>query len=164
YTIQSLHFFFQAEDGIRDRNVTGVQTCALPICLGLMLLYATPPLNQRRLLMPGLQWDRRDEWITPPIPARAVESLLFLTRQKAAECSRLGCHRGCKNTGPFPIHLCVGLGIVSDAIHIRQQVWLLAGHRHLWPNQRVGRRKSARRGHWVLQRQNFLPDSAQVRW
>src|SRR5258708_39756604 len=27
-------FFFQAEDGIRDDLVTGVQTCALPICLG----------------------------------------------------------------------------------------------------------------------------------
>src|SRR5437868_13849392 len=27
-----VYFFFQAEDGIRDRNVTGVQTCALPIC------------------------------------------------------------------------------------------------------------------------------------
>src|SRR5699024_11698098 len=26
-------FFFQAEDGIRDRNVTGVQTCALPILM-----------------------------------------------------------------------------------------------------------------------------------
>src|SRR6266513_2021715 len=26
-------FFFQAEDGIRDRNVTGVQTCALPISI-----------------------------------------------------------------------------------------------------------------------------------
>src|SRR5207248_8797512 len=26
-------FFFQAEDGIRDRTVTGVQTCALPICV-----------------------------------------------------------------------------------------------------------------------------------
>src|SRR5699024_11838630 len=25
--------FLQAEDGIRDRNVTGVQTCALPISL-----------------------------------------------------------------------------------------------------------------------------------
>src|SRR3954449_12862283 len=25
-------FFFQAEDGIRDESVTGVQTCALPIC------------------------------------------------------------------------------------------------------------------------------------
>src|SRR5207253_4894652 len=26
-------FFFQAEDGIRDGHVTGVQTCALPICI-----------------------------------------------------------------------------------------------------------------------------------
>src|SRR5256885_6222627 len=29
-------FFFQAEDGIRDYKVTGVQTCALPICLNLL--------------------------------------------------------------------------------------------------------------------------------
>src|SRR5215216_7774856 len=28
---RSLFFFFQAEDGIRDDLVTGVQTCALPI-------------------------------------------------------------------------------------------------------------------------------------
>src|SRR5690348_17944660 len=28
-----LFFFLQAEDGIRDGRVTGVQTCALPICL-----------------------------------------------------------------------------------------------------------------------------------
>src|SRR3989442_15230213 len=27
-------FFFQAEDGIRDADVTGVQTCALPISFG----------------------------------------------------------------------------------------------------------------------------------
>src|SRR2546421_6735887 len=27
-----MYFFFQAEDGIRDLIVTGVQTCALPIC------------------------------------------------------------------------------------------------------------------------------------
>src|SRR2546422_5229350 len=31
-------FFFQAEDGIRDVAVTGVQTCALPI-------YSFPPLG-----------------------------------------------------------------------------------------------------------------------
>src|SRR2546426_2001115 len=31
-------FFFQAEDGIRDYKVTGVQTCALPI---LMLTFCT---------------------------------------------------------------------------------------------------------------------------
>src|SRR3712207_8151876 len=28
------YFFFQAEDGIRDIGVTGVQTCALPISRG----------------------------------------------------------------------------------------------------------------------------------
>src|SRR5690606_39547136 len=32
-------FFFQAEDGIRDFHVTGVQTCALPISDGIL---ATP--------------------------------------------------------------------------------------------------------------------------
>src|SRR5947207_10988247 len=30
-----IFFFFQAEDGIRDHCVTGVQTCALPISVGL---------------------------------------------------------------------------------------------------------------------------------
>src|SRR5258708_26926135 len=29
---ETFFFFFQAEDGIRDDLVTGVQTCALPIC------------------------------------------------------------------------------------------------------------------------------------
>src|SRR3712207_8295726 len=32
YRIFCFFFFFQAEDGIRDIGVTGVQTCALPIC------------------------------------------------------------------------------------------------------------------------------------
>src|SRR3989337_2662617 len=31
-------FFFQAEDGIRDATVTGVQTCALPISAGPVLI------------------------------------------------------------------------------------------------------------------------------
>jgi len=31
--LRTLVFFFQAEDGIRDDLVTGVQTCALPISL-----------------------------------------------------------------------------------------------------------------------------------
>src|SRR5690349_22281060 len=35
-------FFFQAEDGIRDLYVTGVQTCALPICEG-----ALPAFDKR---------------------------------------------------------------------------------------------------------------------
>src|SRR5437764_13117815 len=44
-----LHFFFQAEDGIRDTSVTGVQTCALPIsqrmqlASGIFQLYSRTP-------------------------------------------------------------------------------------------------------------------------
>src|SRR6266498_1572294 len=40
---EAVFFFFQAEDGIRDADVTGVQTCALPICRG------TPGKTARRL-------------------------------------------------------------------------------------------------------------------
>src|SRR5207253_5057294 len=38
-------FFFQAEDGIRDGHVTGVQTCALPI-YGQGLGLGLPPQNK----------------------------------------------------------------------------------------------------------------------
>src|SRR6266850_2903908 len=40
-------FFFQAEDGIRDYKVTGVQTCALPICsLGIRGMNVSMPHKQ----------------------------------------------------------------------------------------------------------------------
>src|SRR5207249_9338081 len=41
-----LIFFFQAEDGIRDRNVTGVQTCALPISSVMNLPTRQPSLHR----------------------------------------------------------------------------------------------------------------------
>src|SRR5947207_7344898 len=47
-------FFFQAEDGIRDHCVTGVQTCALPISLPVRLGAA----NQVRRLALRLLADR----------------------------------------------------------------------------------------------------------
>src|SRR2546425_263309 len=37
-------FFFQAEDGIRDKLVTGVQTCALPILVGIGEVWRHLPL------------------------------------------------------------------------------------------------------------------------
>src|SRR5690625_7371369 len=40
-------FFFQAEDGIRDGHVTGVQTCALPISL-IRRIAADSPAGERR--------------------------------------------------------------------------------------------------------------------
>src|SRR6266566_7042459 len=55
-------FFFQAEDGIRDYKVTGVQTCALPIYRRDPRL-GTRPLPARRL---GARHLRRG----PPLRAR----------------------------------------------------------------------------------------------
>src|SRR5260370_39436565 len=39
-------FFFQAEDGIRDSSVTGVQTCALPIFGGRLVYTRFVPFNR----------------------------------------------------------------------------------------------------------------------
>src|SRR5690348_18262075 len=46
-------FFFQAEDGIRDGRVTGVQTCALPISTG-----ATRTMGWNDLI--GMRLDQYD--------------------------------------------------------------------------------------------------------
>src|SRR5690554_7303833 len=43
-----LCFFFQAEDGIRDADVTGVQTCALPIFTSGAIGVGTGKLNLKR--------------------------------------------------------------------------------------------------------------------
>src|SRR5256886_8716572 len=51
----SVPFFFQAEDGIRDLTVTGVQTCALPISEA----EAEPAIADHRELEPGLVDVRR---------------------------------------------------------------------------------------------------------
>src|SRR4030066_361902 len=42
-------FFFQAEDGIRDSSVTGVQTCALPIWCGQEVQQRRPILGREGL-------------------------------------------------------------------------------------------------------------------
>src|SRR5256886_15153215 len=66
-----LLFFFQAEDGIRDLTVTGVQTCALPICLRLEALASLWPWV---LLVAGLRvvamrygvvWAGQDPGVRP---------------------------------------------------------------------------------------------------
>src|SRR2546422_2418138 len=43
-------FFFQAEDGIRDVAVTGVQTCALPIYQRIEIYHGpTPPVKREEI-------------------------------------------------------------------------------------------------------------------
>src|SRR3990167_10546848 len=46
-------FFFQAEDGIRDLTVTGVQTCALPISC----LHQSPPPRRQAFLIHRRPWS-----------------------------------------------------------------------------------------------------------
>src|SRR5207245_4480925 len=71
-------FFFQAEDGIRDATVTGVQTCALPIC------------SAMRSKLPASISNRQDkmgfpvplhEWITSPGPVRDFVRDVFSSQQ-----------------------------------------------------------------------------------
>src|SRR2546429_6378479 len=57
-------FFFQAEDGIRDVAVTGVQTCALPI------FYAAAAFNEHN------PW-----WLVMPDVTRYLQRMSLLLRQ-----------------------------------------------------------------------------------
>src|SRR5256885_9975748 len=66
--IRNLFFFFQAEDGIRDYKVTGVQTCALPILIASSFSPAaasTLPISPKSSAPPAL---------TNSIPASAPPS------------------------------------------------------------------------------------------
>src|SRR5205809_6087151 len=76
-------FFFQAEDGIRDVAVTGVQTCALPICRAIVVAERNARLDFRdphtfRLLR------------SLPVPCRGVDHMDFSAdgRSALASCER----------------------------------------------------------------------------
>src|SRR5699024_11527492 len=67
-------FFFQAEDGIRDRNVTGVQTCALPLSSSAMpngLSSSTSPAGSSDSSSPPPPVAQEDS-VTPSGTAAAV--------------------------------------------------------------------------------------------
>src|SRR6266540_5146508 len=83
-------FFFQAEDGIRDRDVTGVQTCALPISRKGMVVGVR--LSETTDSDTAAPWNRlpsgqpRARFSTPPPPqVRAVLSQrLFVAKADLA--------------------------------------------------------------------------------
>src|SRR5260370_10846043 len=57
---ESRNFFLQAEDGIRDSSVTGVQTCALPICT----------IGNNSPIM-----SRREFWFSPQLGVNLISKL-----------------------------------------------------------------------------------------
>src|SRR2546425_12922780 len=74
-------FFFQAEDGIRDKLVTGVQTCALPIC-GRRVddnrgcgAQAVVPADERQAAEPSDKAAAVGHvGLIPPVPLRGLDS------------------------------------------------------------------------------------------
>src|SRR5690606_40785926 len=85
----SYSFFFQAEDGIRGFHVTGVQTCALPICLRDRAVRATRPA-----VPPTIGRDRR-EMQRPLVLSASPPPLRDVFRCDAiGEIGRASCREG----------------------------------------------------------------------
>src|SRR5688572_31628308 len=61
YDSSCLFFFFQAEDGIRDLTVTGVQTCALPISVLEIFYYRFSPLGYHLIFIHSENEEIRSE-------------------------------------------------------------------------------------------------------
>src|SRR5256885_7882860 len=86
-------FFFQAEDGIRDYKVTGVQTCALPIYPAGQI--AQPQSQARRLQVGRRRATQEGVELAQPAILPAVVTEVF-PRIEA------GCHRlRCGDRGAF---------------------------------------------------------------
>src|SRR5207249_8025687 len=87
-------FFFQAEDGIRDRNVTGVQTCALPIShvLG-YASWADYAVEIKMAGTPDRVWDFLNELIPPLADKtdREIETMSALLASDTGEIGRASC-------------------------------------------------------------------------
>src|SRR5260370_38591974 len=69
-------FFFQAEDGIRDSSVTGVQTCALPIFSVFIGEYLSKVLADIKERV-GDKFDEQDEAILKLDLHRSIPELLL---------------------------------------------------------------------------------------
>src|SRR5258708_31742366 len=69
-------FFFQAEDGIRDDLVTGVQTCALPISITNQPLALTPEQAT------SLERLRTSPWTSPDGQVITYETMVTQIRSE----------------------------------------------------------------------------------
>src|SRR5476649_1865410 len=85
-----IFFFFQAEDGIRDHCVTGVQTCALPICACTAVGFATDSSGAQVTLVE--RWNGSNWRIQPsPNAANGTASTLYsVTCDDRSQCTAGG--------------------------------------------------------------------------
>src|SRR5688572_31102714 len=91
-----IHFFFQAEDGIRDLTVTGVQTCALPISTRPVMVRPTSePSTLANSVRPALRLPSRSLAMrslktSPPQPPIQVPHTLPASKIGRASCRERG--------------------------------------------------------------------------
>src|SRR5215813_14684044 len=85
-------FFFQAEDGIRDADVTGVQTCALPISEGqtgdveVVQTYASGPHSEvNSIIWPNSEFDGDITVYGPEVKALVQRYLMQMLGELGAE-------------------------------------------------------------------------------
>src|SRR5437764_9501373 len=89
--MSSVFFFFQAEDGIRDTSVTGVQTCALPILAKLTSrkVGTAPPAEAATFSRSASLRSRNDR------PGKA--SAAAFTPPPKREIGRASCRKECRS-------------------------------------------------------------------
>src|SRR2546421_3574171 len=75
YIVFLFFFFFQAEDGIRDLIVTGVQTCALPISRGVSVADKEAFLAKRSAFIARLRGVEPGRPFDPAARGRAIEQM-----------------------------------------------------------------------------------------
>src|SRR5207245_6637614 len=94
-------FFFQAEDGIRDATVTGVQTCALPISVAVAKSIRIATLGVREFLIrvtrmvqpvtaPALSVVRRSEQPVDYLGERIGRCVVHKCKIGRASCRERG--------------------------------------------------------------------------
>src|SRR2546430_9118347 len=82
-------FFFQAEDGIRDLTVTGVQTCALPISVSSRPCGSLRVVNGLMITVGSVGPMKPSSWYTGS--ANASRFVTLAPRQTGAEIGRASC-------------------------------------------------------------------------
>src|SRR3989475_4973806 len=83
-------FFFQAEDGIRDLTVTGVQTCALPISINMSEFQEAHTVSTLKGAPPGYVGYGEGGVLTEAVRRRPYSVVLLDEIEKRSEERRVG--------------------------------------------------------------------------
>src|SRR5207253_6341689 len=108
-------FFFQAEDGIRDGHVTGVQTCALPISA--LSRSVKWPVHSRTMSTP----KSRHGILVGSVCASTAIDLPLMTRFFSSELTSPG-KRPCTEIGRASCRERVEIGVVAGLLQ-KRVVW-----------------------------------------